>query len=188
MASGKKNYFRHSFFARNDDFVILLIDTMGYQGYFLWFGLLEICGEIAADNYPETFKIANSRLLRSLRCRQQKLDWFLTLARQESKLYWERIENNHFIQIHNFPKYLGKYENLNESNAPNKRKEKEIKEKKRKEKELGEHFLNIGVEETGIKNPRNNHGMQSLSDAIISGEISEILANLKQDDNYNVEQ
>jgi hypothetical protein len=30
--------------------------------------------------------------------------------------------------------------------------------------------------------------MQSLSNAIISDEISEILANLKQDDNYNVEQ
>lgn len=178
MASGKKNYFRHSFFARNDDFVILLIDTMGYQGYFLWFALLEVCGEIAADNYPETFKIANSRLLRSLRCRQQKLDWFLTLARQESKLYWERIENNHFIQIHNFPKYLGKYENLNESNAPNKRKEKERKENKIKEKESGTFFIDLEKEETEIRNPKNNNGMQNLSNAIISGEISEILARL----------
>lgn len=131
MASGKKNYFRHSFFARNDDFIITLIDKLGYQGYFLWFSLLEVCGEIAADNYPETFKIHNSRLLRSLRCRQDKLDSFLTLARLESKLSHTRVENNHFIQIPNLKKYLGKYNNLDESNSPNKR-----KENKRKEKEI----------------------------------------------------
>lgn len=129
MASGKKNYFRHSFFARNDDFLINLVDEMGYQGYFLWFSLLEVCGEIASDSYPEHFKIHNARLLRSLRCRQDKLDSFLTLARLESRLSHTRVENNHIIQIHNFRKYLGKYDNLKESNTPNKRKEKEIKEK-----------------------------------------------------------
>lgn len=150
MASGKKNYFRHSFFARNDDFIILLIDEMGYQGYFLWFALLEICGEIAADNYPESFKIHNSRLLRSLRCRQEKLDSFLTLARQESRLSWTRVENNHFIQIHNFPKYLGKYENLKDPNSPNKRKEKERKEKERKEKEIGEPGVDFEVDKIGV--------------------------------------
>ena len=135
MASGKKNYFRHSFFARNDDFIIRLIEEMGYQGYFLWFSLLEVCGEIASDSYPEKFKIHNSRLLRSLRCRQDKLDSFLTLAQLESRLSWERVENNHFIQIHNFKKFLGKYDNLNRSNSPKEKKEKEKKEKEIKSAE-----------------------------------------------------
>lgn len=163
MASGKKNYFRHSFFARNDDFVILLIEKFGYQGYFLWFGLLEICGEIAADSYPEYFKIHNSRLLRSLRCKQSKLDSFLTLATYESRTNWERIENNHYIQIVNFPKYLGKYGNLDEPNCSNKRKENKRKEKKKENEENGE-FLdkNLG-EETGIRNPKNHDGLKKIS-------------------------
>ena len=160
MASGKKNYFRHSFFARNDDFVILLIDELGYQGYFLWFALLEVCGEIAADSYPETFKIHNSRLLRSLRCRQEKLDSFLTLAKLESRLSWTRVENNHFIQIHNFRKYLGKYENLDDSNCSNKRKENKIKENEIKSTEIGNDFnFDLG-EESGIRNPKHRLGMR----------------------------
>jgi hypothetical protein len=162
MASGRKNYFRHSFFARNDDFIILLIDEMGYQGYFLWFALLEVCGEIAADSYPEIFKIHNSRLLRSLRCRQEKLDSFLTLARQEFKLSWERVENNHFIQIHNFPKYLGKYGILEETNCSNKRKENKIKEKERKEIQNGDSNFDF-EEENGIRNPTNKDGLKKLS-------------------------
>lgn len=145
MASGKKNYFRHSFFARNDAFVIKLMEKMGHQGYFLWFALLEICGEIASDQDGTTFKLHNSRLLRELRCRQDKLDSFLALAEQELRLSCTRVGQELKIDIFNFPKYLGFYLNkIPKETKLNQIKEKEIKLTQTKEKSDSEFGENIG--------------------------------------------
>lgn len=149
MASGKKNYFRHSFFARNDDLVMGLIDKFGYKGYFFWFALLEICGEQAADDYPEFFKFHESRLYRELRCNKRSLKpvlEYLATSHQlvpnqsdtSPRLVYNHSDKFYEIRIPNFAKYLGKYQSKLPPNTLKKRKEKESKEKKSKEKESKE--------------------------------------------------
>ena len=147
MASGKKNYFRHSFFARNDEVVMDLIDEFGFQGYFLWFSLLELCGEQAADEYPEKFIFHKSRLLRELRCKQVKLETFLGLVQVKSRLTYTLNGNYYEIQVANLRKYLGKYQTKNTPKLPNKRKGKESKEKESKVIEKQDFsFLKIKVD------------------------------------------
>lgn len=130
MASGKKNYFRHSFFARNDEVILELIDRFSYKGYFFWFALLEICGEQASDEYPEFFKFHQSRLYRELRCNKRSLEPVLDFLQTSNKLVWNKNENFYEIRLANFSKYLGKYTNKKEANLTKKRKEKERKENK----------------------------------------------------------
>lgn len=132
MASGRKNYFRHSFFARNDDFILDLIDRFGFKGYFLWFALLEMCGEQAADEYPQIFRFHSSRLYRELKCNSRTLEPVLNHMQTRGKLELNRDEKFYEIRITNFPKYLGKYRSKCYPNTPNKRKEKESKEKESK--------------------------------------------------------
>lgn len=56
MASGKKNYFRHSMNARNDHKLRAFMDSFGRNwrdGYFYFFTLLELCGPDAQDGKEE---------------------------------------------------------------------------------------------------------------------------------------
>lgn len=136
MASGKKNYFRHSFFARNDEIILELMDRFSFKGYFFWFALLEICGEQSADGYKEVYKFHQSRLYRELRCNKRSLEPVLDFLQTSTRLVWNKSDNYYKISIPNFPKYLGKYTNKSNPNGSNKIKEKEIKEKERKGKEI----------------------------------------------------
>lgn len=132
MASGKKNYFRHSVFARNDEFILEAIDKFGYKAYFYWFALLEICAEQAADEYPESFKFHQSRLYRELRCNKRSLKPVLDYFQTSMKLVYNKSENYYEIQIPNLAKYCGSYKKTETERVPNKKKEKEIKVKETK--------------------------------------------------------
>ena len=132
MASGKKNYFRHSFFARNDMKLKLLRDKVGVGFYFYFFSLLEQCGEASSDQLKDIYEFHDSTI-RSL--------WSVNLKKSErianemmsvGLLEFKKLENSFQFTIPNFAKYLGKYETKNDPNSPNKRKEKEIKEKETK--------------------------------------------------------
>lgn len=125
MASGKKNYFRHSFNARNDEFVIELINQFKEKGYFMWFALVEICAEMVNDGHQQPLKFNRSRLTRELRCSQGTLNLFLTYCEGRSKVLHTYLEPTYNLEIPSLLKFVGKYS----ENAPNKRKEKEIKEK-----------------------------------------------------------
>jgi len=136
MASGKKNYFRHSFFARNDIKMRLLRDQVGIGFYFYFFSLLEQCGESCCDEFNETFVFHNS-IIRSL--------WGVNLKKSErvanemhavGLLFFEKVENTFEFTIPNFAKYLGKYTNKKEPNRPNKKKRKEIKRKEIKKEKV----------------------------------------------------
>jgi len=128
MASGKKNYFRHSFFARNDDFINDLISKFSHHGYMMWFCLLEICGEMAVDEYPESFTLTEHRLMKELRCNRLKLNLFLAYVQDKSKISYTYVEDKVSLRIANLPKYLGKYEtNWTKERKVNKIKEKESK-------------------------------------------------------------
>lgn len=145
MASGRKNYFRHSFFARNDEFICGLIEKFGLQGYFYYFALLEMCGEQSSENLQTAYKFHKRILVHNLRLNTRKLNLFLGYLQDMCKISYTYTENQYEIIIPNFAKYLGKYQTKNDSNTPNKRKEKKIKENKIK-KEEKQSFSELALE------------------------------------------
>lgn len=133
MASGKKNYFRHSFNAHNDIKLRVLRDEIGVGFYFYYFSLLELCGNEAADEKRDSF-IFHDSIIRSL--------WGVNLKKSErvarvmdavGLLLFKKGDKTFQFTIPNLSKYMGKYTTKLPSNTPNKRKGKEIKEKERKE-------------------------------------------------------
>lgn len=136
MASGKKNYFRHSFHARNDDKIAGLINKHGKEAYFHFFALIEVCAEIASDKMPDDFwfhfhprtlsdalLVKKWTLINHLSVIQQ---WGLcgVSVEHQPSISGASVEVQRVsVHLPNLPKYMGRYE----SNAPNKRKEKEIK-------------------------------------------------------------
>ena len=131
MASGKKNYFRHSFGAHNDEKLVKIIEKYGMAGYAYFWIILELCGEQASENVPEKFIFHQRTLLSNLLVRKDKLHSYLVTTTQ--LLLINATIDGTIIElcIPNLAKYLGKYSNKNTSNTPNKR-----KENKRKEKEI----------------------------------------------------
>lgn len=145
MASGKKNYFRHSFFAGSDDKIVNLISERGKEAYFHYFRLLELCGQQAADSIPEKFVFHRRTLCSELLVTNSRLGHHLLAMQSSLLLHYVMTDRKVEIHIPNIAKYLGKYTAKLPSNTPNKRKEKKKKEKKSKEK-----ILTCENEEIGI--------------------------------------
>ena len=138
MASGKKNYFRHSFFARNDIKLRLLRDSVGVGFYFYYFSLLELCGEYSCEESSNHFEFHNS-VIRSLwGVNLKKSERVASVMHSVGLLFFEKRENTFYFEVPNLVKYLGKYETKLDPNTPNKRKENKRKEKEIKEKETKE--------------------------------------------------
>jgi len=135
MASGKKNYFRHSFIAHDDIKLNLLRDKIGIGYYFYYFSLLEICGEESADDLKTQYEFHDSTIRSLWRINLKKSEHVASAMNAVGLLEFKKGEKSFVFTIPNLAKYLGKYTNKKTSNSPNKRKEKEIKEKERKEKE-----------------------------------------------------
>ena len=131
MASGEKNYFRHVVNARNDDFIISLMEKFSFQGYFMWFALIECCAELMLDGQDQPYTFHKSFLMKSLRCNQDKLDKCLAYAQDKCRISYTKAEDKYNLEIVNLPKFVGNFS----KKTPNKRKEKERKEKEIKEKE-----------------------------------------------------
>lgn len=134
MASGKKNYFRHSFNARNDEFIVGLMNEFKEKGYFMWFALCEMSGEMLADGHKWPLKYNQSRLYKELRCNHSKLHMFFTYCEHRCKISVTYVSPTFSLEIPSLLKYVGKYSEI----SPNKIKEKEIKEKETKEAVEGE--------------------------------------------------
>lgn len=133
MANGKKNYFRHSFFAGSDDKIVNLISEHGKQAYFHYFRLLELCGQQCAETIPEKFIFHRRTLCAELLVTNSKLGHHLSGMQSSLLLHYFMDARKVEVLVPNLSKYLGKYENKNSSNVANKTKEKEIKEKETKE-------------------------------------------------------
>ncbi len=130
MASGKKNYFRHFFNARNDEKILFLMDEFGKEGYFYYFALVELCAEQSASEFREEFIFHPSRLRQELRMTTRRLNQCLTMMQSLSLLDYTMVGKCYKINLPKLSKYMGRYQSKFPSNSPNKRKEKEIKEKK----------------------------------------------------------
>lgn len=129
MASGKKNYFRHSFFARNDLKLKMLRDRVGVGFYFYYFSLLEQCGEASSDELKEEYVFHDSTI-RNLWCINLKKSERVAIEMMSvGLLEFKKAKNTFQFKIPNLAKYMGKYDSKSISNAPNKIKENEIKEK-----------------------------------------------------------
>ena len=128
MASGKKNYFRHSFFARNDMKLRLLRDSVGVGFYFYFFTLLELCGESSEDKLMPFYEFHDSQIRSLWGVNLKKSERIACVMHSVGLLEFEKRGKSFWFNIPNLPKYLGKYTNKNTSNGPNK-----IKENKRKE-------------------------------------------------------
>lgn len=134
MANGKKNYFRHSFFARNDIKLLNLRDSIGIGFYFYYFSLLELCGEESSDELMDEYEFHNSTIRNLWGGKDKKCERIGAAMATVGLLEFSIREKSYLFRIPNLSKYLGKYTNKITSNTPNKRKEKESKVNKRKEK------------------------------------------------------
>jgi hypothetical protein len=135
MASGRKNYFRHSYTAHQHPAIAGLVDDHGKESYFHFFVLVELCAEQASDSFPDGGKfvfrrstlchhllVTNSRLVRHLLAMCPSLVDDIVVTEKEIEILFPKLS-----------KYMGKYETKIDSNTPNKRKEKEKKVKENKE-------------------------------------------------------
>ena len=133
MASGRKNYFRHSFFARNDIKMRHLRDQLGVGFYFYFFSLLEQCGEASCESLKENYEFHDSIIRDLWGVNLKKCVHVASVMSAVGLLLFEKREKTFYFEIPNFAKYLGKYESKLQTNTSNKR-----KEKKRKENEIKE--------------------------------------------------
>lgn len=130
MASGKKNYFRHSMNARNDHKLRTFMDSFGRNwrdGYFYFFTLLELCGNDAQEGKIEhTFHKKTLRELWGVSA--QGVHDVCTRCTQ-SALVMCKVDANHVtFSLPNLLNYTGRYD----SKAPNK--ENKINKEKKEEK------------------------------------------------------
>jgi hypothetical protein len=135
MASGKKNYFRHSNTAFDDEKIQKCIELLGYEGYAYYFILLEVLAKQCENSFKNPITI-HTQSLRNVWRKQDKSCIKVVKKLEESGLFVATFRES-FVDFYipNLSKYMGKYETKIHSNSPNKRKEKEIKEKESKIKE-----------------------------------------------------
>ncbi len=129
MASGKKNYFRHSFHARKHSDIAGLIEDHGKEAYFHFFALVELCAEQASDSFPEDsrFTFRRSTVCRELLVTNSRLSRHLLVTVPSLVDDIVVTENSVEILFPKLAKYMGKYETKSTSKTPN----KEIKEIKK---------------------------------------------------------
>ena len=137
MASGKKNYFRHSFFARNDIKLKMLRDEIGVGAYFYFFTLLEQCGEASSDELKSNYEFHDSTI-RSLWNESLPKSMKICEKLMEVGLCsYKKYEKSFYFELPNLSKYLGHYQSKFPSNilenSPKERKGKERKVKEKKE-------------------------------------------------------
>jgi hypothetical protein len=130
----KSNYFRHSFTAHQDIKIRKLIDRIGPKGYAVYFMLLEIyCMKLRDDDTGQIEQEIDLKLLASLLKVRSDFVRSCIEVLSELNLLIKLCSNSNStmikVSIPNSLKYFGSYQKVRDENIPNKRKEKEIKEK-----------------------------------------------------------
>ena len=132
MASGRKDYFRHSMHAHRDDKIAQLIEIGGYESLAIWWVLLELCAiEYSQTGERENFTFTKAKLRRSFGKHWRSLRKSFNFMATFSLLSLKESEQSCNFSIPNFKKYIGSYrieDTLEEVvKSPNKKKRKEKK-------------------------------------------------------------
>jgi len=130
MASGKKNYFRHSFFARNDMKLLELRDEIGIGFYFYFFTLLELCGEQSAEELRDNYEFHDSTIRSLWSVNLKKGVHVASVMHAVGLLEFKKLEKSFWFKVPNLSKYMGKYTNKIPSKSLIKEKEIKLNERK----------------------------------------------------------
>lgn len=134
MASGKKNYFRHSTSAFEDEKIQKCIQLLGYEGYAFYFILVELLAKQCENSFKNPITLHQQSIRIVWRKQQQSCEKVIRKL-EESGLFVATFRESFIdFDIPNLEKYMGFYTNKNDPNASkeSKRKEKKIKESKEK--------------------------------------------------------
>lgn len=130
MASGKKNYFRHSTSAFEDEKIQKCIQLLGYEGYAFYFILVELLAKQCENSFKNPITLHQQSIRIVWRKQQQSCEKVIRKL-EESGLFVATFRES-FVDFYipNLEKYMGFYTNKSDPNTP---KESKIKEKKVKE-------------------------------------------------------
>ena len=148
MASGKKNYFRHSFSSHNDPKLVQIVEKFGMSGYAYFWIILELCGEQSTESETRNFVVHQRVLLSNLMVRKDKLRSYLAATTQLRLIHAVFDGTIVKLEIPNFPKYLGRYEIKKALKTPNKIKENKIKTNNQKGDDVDFLIFNLTEQET----------------------------------------
>lgn len=132
MGSGKKNYFRHSINAIDDEKIQLAVETLGLVGYAYFFVLVELVARQISDGDVKPVRIHKHTLQGHFRKRFNGCKKILENLKDCGLLDFEETNGILEVEIKNLAKYLGRY------NKDTKKKAPAINQKKKRAKELAD--------------------------------------------------
>lgn len=148
MPKGTKNYFRHSFYAHQDEKLAGAVSDIGREAYYYYFTLLEFCAAKEVSEKCEGVYIIHERVLQKIWGTYPKHSEKICKTFTKHLLMFaktsEKIWN---FEIPNLLKYLGRYDSFDTEKRANKTKGNKIKEKEIKIKE---------------KDPKNNFDLEAI--------------------------
>lgn len=108
MATRIKNFFKHSFKARKDPELYVIMEKHGLEAYGFFFITIEIISEIAWDQKKnDKIRIAFKNFCRETGLTPSKVKRFLEIFNQNQLILHQMSSDFIEITIPNLPKYLG---------------------------------------------------------------------------------
>jgi len=166
MASGRKDYFRHSVHAYNDEKMQQLRDEGGLEAIAIFWITMELCGrEYTQSGERENFIFRQSYLARTVGKRWPYLEVTYRLLSRCGLVTLKLVGDTAELYIPNFKKFIGSYtieEPLNKVvKTPNKKKRKEKKGKEEKTPSK----LNIVVDENKLTHVDIKYHLPDLAES-----------------------
>jgi hypothetical protein len=180
MASGKKNYFRHSTSAFEDEKIQKCIQLLGYEGYAYYFILIELLAKQCENSFKNPITL-HQQSLRIVWRKQEQSCQRVVKKLQESGLFVATFRESFIdFDIPNLEKYMGFYSTKIEPNAPkeSKRKEKKVKEKKEKETKINSLPETTSVREFYLESYFSRYGLKPVWAAKESSLAKKLIASI----------
>ena len=136
MATGNKEFFRHSTDAHLNHKIMGMVDKYGKESYYHYFVLVELCARKALQYSitPRKFTLNRGLLRTSFRIKNSRLKFHLNAMKNHELIDFELDDSNAYVSIVSLTKYLGKYEKKIEIKEATPKRTPEQKEKAKKVK------------------------------------------------------
>ena len=179
MASGKKNYFRHSTTAFEDEKIQMCIELLGVEGYAYYFILIELLARQCENEFKNPIRIHPQSLRIVWRKHHKSCNKVLEKLQQSGLFVVTFNKSFYEFDIPNLAKYMGKYQTKNSPNTPNKKKVKEKKVKEKKTNSVSDFDLDLIYAEypkkvgkkKGVNKLQSLVKTQEMYDKILQGAI-----------------